>query len=137
MLQVLVSDLHHEARGRDVRLAPAGLLAALAARGALPARRGRASAGGDHPRLLAQPGITLHNAHYRPALALGDLWAIGGEIVYRAFLPHADLVVRTRLDPHVPGDTYPPGLGGWTVATSTGWQTSPTGIRYIVEELRA
>lgn len=70
------------------------------------------------------------------ALTLGPLWVIGGEIVFRAFLPYTTLVVRTRVDLHTRGDVYAPNLFDWVVTESTGWQTSRTGLRYVTEELR-
>lgn len=66
----------------------------------------------------------------------GDLWVIGGEVVFRAFLPYIDLIVRTRVELHIPGDTYAPHLGGWTVTDSAGWKQSSTGLLYVTEELR-
>ncbi|MGK5678515.1 dihydrofolate reductase [Actinoplanes sp. URMC 104] len=71
------------------------------------------------------------------ALGLGpELWIMGGEAVYRAFLPYAGHVVRTRIDLVVNGDTFAPELGErWVVSSSTGWQTSRGGLRYVVENL--
>ncbi|MEV4346249.1 dihydrofolate reductase [Actinoplanes sp. NPDC049596] len=66
----------------------------------------------------------------------GEVWIMGGQAVYEAFLPRAGHILRTRLDLVVPGDTYAPELGdGWVVSSSTGWQTSGNGLRYVVEEL--
>ncbi|SNY49536.1 dihydrofolate reductase [Paractinoplanes atraurantiacus] len=66
----------------------------------------------------------------------GEVWVIGGEAVYTAFLPLADHLLRTRVDLAVSGDTYAPELGdGWVVTSSSGWQTSQSGLRYVVEEL--
>ena len=48
----------------------------------------------------------------------------------------ADAILRTRLDLEVDGDTYAPDLGdGWVVTSTSGWQTSESGLRYVVEEL--
>jgi dihydrofolate reductase len=70
------------------------------------------------------------------ALAYGEIWVMGGEAVYRAFLPHAHHILRTRVDLDVPGDTYAPDPGdGWVVTESTDWQTSQSGLRFVVEEL--
>ncbi|GAB2623123.1 dihydrofolate reductase [Paractinoplanes abujensis] len=70
------------------------------------------------------------------ALAYGDIWVMGGEAVYRAFLPMADHILRTRIDLDISGDTYAPDPGeGWVVSESTDWQTSVGGLRYVVEEL--
>ncbi|MFF5081131.1 dihydrofolate reductase [Actinoplanes sp. NPDC000266] len=66
----------------------------------------------------------------------GEVWVMGGESVYAAFLPVAGHILRTRLDLAVSGDTYAPELGdGWVVASSSGWQTSGDGLRYVVEEM--
>lgn len=66
-----------------------------------------------------------------------DFWVIGGAGVYAAFLPHADLVVRTEVDLAVPGDTYAPALGeGWAGRVGE-WQGPESGPRYrIVEHIR-
>lgn len=66
----------------------------------------------------------------------GDLWVIGGEIVFRAFMPYIDLIVRTRVELRTPGDAFAPHLGGWAVTRSAGWQESITGLLYVTEELR-
>jgi dihydrofolate reductase len=66
-----------------------------------------------------------------------DLWVIGGAAVYAAFLPHADLVVRTEVDLDVDGDTRAPELGDeWRrlPGASTAWQTSGVGPRFRVVE---
>jgi dihydrofolate reductase len=63
-----------------------------------------------------------------------DIWVIGGAGVYAAFLPHADLVVRTEIDLSVPGDTYAPELGAEWTATGGEWQIPPSGPRYRVVE---
>ena len=66
----------------------------------------------------------------------GDVWVIGGSAVYAAFLPTAEHILRTRIDLDVPGDTRAPEVGDdWTVASTTGWRTSESGLRYVVEEL--
>ncbi|WP_250006118.1 dihydrofolate reductase [Actinoplanes sp. M2I2] len=66
----------------------------------------------------------------------GEVWVMGGEAVYRAFLPVAEHILRTRIELDVDGDTYAPVLPDqWVVTSSSGWQTSRSGLRYIVEEL--
>ena len=65
-----------------------------------------------------------------------DFWVMGGEAVYRALLPHARHIVRTRIDLDVDGDTFAPELGPeWRVGAGADWRTSDTGVRYLVEEL--
>jgi len=67
-----------------------------------------------------------------------DCWVIGGASVYAAFLPHADRVVRTTVDLDVVGDAHAPALDDtWLEAigpaSTAGWLTSTTGVRYLVE----
>ena len=66
-----------------------------------------------------------------------DFWVIGGAGVYAAFLPHADLVVRTEVDLAVRGDTYAPELSSEWSARPGDWQTPESGPRYrVVEHIR-
>ncbi len=67
-----------------------------------------------------------------------DVWVIGGAAVYAAFLPWAELIVRTEIELDVEGDTFAPALGDdWRPAPGD-WQTGPTGMRYrVVEHARA
>lgn len=66
----------------------------------------------------------------------GEVWIIGGESIYYAFLPRAESILRTRIELDISGDTYAPFLGDeWVVTSSTGWQTSRSGLRYVTEEL--
>ena len=65
-----------------------------------------------------------------------DFWVMGGEAVYRALLPYAHHIVRTRIDLDVDGDTFAPELGPeWRVTAGADWRMSDTGVRYLVEEL--
>jgi dihydrofolate reductase len=83
----------------------------------------------------AAPGAEVVHA-VEEALAYGEIWVMGGEAVYSAFLPYADHILRTRLDLDISGDTYAPDPGeGWVCESSTGWQTSEGGLRFVVEEL--
>jgi len=67
-----------------------------------------------------------------------DVWIMGGATVYAAFLPHAELIVRTEVDLDVDGDTFAPVLGDDWRAAPGDWQTAPTGVRYrVVEHARA
>ena len=68
-----------------------------------------------------------------------DLWVIGGEAVYAAFLPHAQRLVVTDVDLEVDGDTWAPALDdAWTRTARTpgsGWSESASaGLRYAVSE---
>jgi dihydrofolate reductase len=65
-----------------------------------------------------------------------DVWIIGGAAVYRAFLPAATHIVRTRIDLEVSGNTFAPALGPqWRIESGSGWLTSANGLRYLHEEL--
>ena len=67
-----------------------------------------------------------------------DVWVIGGAGVYAAFLPYADLVVRTEIDLTVDGDTYAPALGDDWPARPGAWETPQSGPRYrVVEHARS
>jgi dihydrofolate reductase len=63
-----------------------------------------------------------------------DVWVIGGAGVYAAFLPYADLVVRTEIDLAVAGDTRAPELGGEWRPEPGDWQGADGGPRYRVVE---
>ncbi len=66
-----------------------------------------------------------------------DFWVIGGAGVYAAFLPYADLVVRTEIDLAVDGDTFAPELGPEWDARPGGWQGGESGPRFrVVEHVR-
>lgn len=81
------------------------------------------------------PGATVAHS-VAEARAAGDIWVMGGESVYAAFLPFADHIVRTRIDLTVPGDTWAPELGAeWSVTGDSGWRTAETGVRYLIEDL--
>lgn len=67
-----------------------------------------------------------------------DVWVIGGAGVYEAFLPYADLVVRTEIDLAVDGDTFAPALGDDWESRPGDWQTPESGPRFrVVEHVRA
>jgi dihydrofolate reductase len=63
-----------------------------------------------------------------------DFWVIGGAGVYAAFLPHADLIVRTEIDLSAAGDTHAPSLGEDWAARPGEWQSAESGPRYRVVE---
>jgi dihydrofolate reductase len=65
-----------------------------------------------------------------------DVWVIGGAAIYAAFIPFADLIVRTEIDLDVTGDTYAPALSDEWVATPLQWQTTPDGVKFRVVEMR-
>ena len=65
-----------------------------------------------------------------------DVWVIGGESVYRAALPYADLLVVTEIDEEFAGDTRAPEIGpAFRVRDQDppeGWHVSRTGLRHRV-----
>jgi dihydrofolate reductase len=78
----------------------------------------------------------VHSVEEAAALG-GELWVIGGEAVYEAFLPLTDHILRTRVDLEVAGDTWAPTLGPeWKVDGGSGWRTSESGLDFVIEELR-
>ena len=82
----------------------------------------------------AAAGATV--AHAPADVQHDDFWVMGGAEIYAAFLPRAGHIVRTRIDLEVPGDTFAPDLGDdWEVTASTGHE-APTGVTYVVEDLR-
>jgi dihydrofolate reductase len=91
--------------------------------------------------LTRQPGWAATGAEVLGSIdellrAHDDFWVMGGAEVYAAMLPFADHIVRTRIDLAVEGDTFAPRLGPeWRVTAGADWQTSDTGVRYLVEEL--
>jgi dihydrofolate reductase len=68
------------------------------------------------------------------AMAVGDVWVIGGGAVYAAAIPHADVLEVTELADPVEGDTAAPEVGPeWGVVAvepAEGWATSASGLRY-------
>ncbi|MFI7600541.1 dihydrofolate reductase [Actinoplanes sp. NPDC049681] len=83
------------------------------------------------------PGATVVTSVDELLAGHEDFWVIGGQSVYTALLPHADHIVRTRIDLEVEGDTYAPPLGSqWQVTAAGDWQTADNGVRYMVEDLQ-
>ncbi|MDI6103252.1 dihydrofolate reductase [Actinoplanes sp. NEAU-A12] len=82
----------------------------------------------------AAPGATV--AHSLDDVKQDDLWVMGGAQIYAAFLPRAGHIVRTRIDLAVPGDVLAPELGADWVVTGTAEFEAPTGVAYVVEDLR-
>lgn len=63
------------------------------------------------------------------------VWVIGGGMLYREAIDHADFVVVTELDLDADGDTFAPSREGFRVVDvdpATGWHTSRTGVRYRI-----
>jgi dihydrofolate reductase len=82
----------------------------------------------------AAPGATV--AHTLADVGQDDFWVMGGAQIYAAFLPSAGHIVRTRIDLTVPGDTFAPELGDDWEVTGTAEFEAPTGVSYVVEDLR-
>jgi dihydrofolate reductase len=83
------------------------------------------------------PGAETAGSVDEVLAAGGDVWVIGGAGVYQAFLPYADLIVRTEVDLDVPGDTYAPALGDEWAARPGEWQITDSAPRYrVVEHIR-
>ena len=65
-----------------------------------------------------------------------DVWVIGGESVYRAAMPFADVLVVTEIAQAFPGDTRAPAVGPEFRVRSRepehGWLTSRTGLDHRV-----
>lgn len=61
-----------------------------------------------------------------------DLYIMGGQSIYEAFLPYADEVLLTEIDTEVEGDTYFPTLGNeWCeVSRKAGLKQDETPYRY-------
>lgn len=60
------------------------------------------------------------------------VFVIGGEQIYRAFMPVADELVLTIIDTRFPeADAYFPSFGGWRTASSSEIFTDPkSGLRF-------
>jgi dihydrofolate reductase len=83
------------------------------------------------------PGAETAGSVDEVLAAGGDVWVIGGAGVYEAFLPYADLIVRTEIDLSVPGDTFAPVLGDDWTARPGDWQITDSAPRYrVVEHIR-
>jgi dihydrofolate reductase len=65
----------------------------------------------------------------------GEIWIAGGAAVYEAFLPKAEHIFRTRVDLQVKGAVRAPELSSeWVLTSDSGWQTSRSGPRFVIEE---
>jgi dihydrofolate reductase len=85
------------------------------------------------PAWAAEGAETVHSVA-EVLRRYGDVWVMGGAGVYAAFLPHADLVVRTEVDLEVAGDVHAPALGDDWTAEPGAWQLAESGPRYRVVE---
>lgn len=65
-----------------------------------------------------------------------SFWVIGGQEIYKAFLPYADHLVKTQIDVIVNGDVKFPGMfpPDWREISDTGWKNSMMGPRYRTME---
>jgi dihydrofolate reductase len=60
-----------------------------------------------------------------------EIWIIGGSQVYNEALPVADVLEVSEINSEIEGDVFAPEIGPeWTVASSTEWTTSSSGLRY-------
>lgn len=69
----------------------------------------------------------------------GEVWVIGGGMLYAEAVDRADVLEVTRLDLAVDGDTRAPSTRGWRQVAADpveGWRTSRSGIRYRFETYR-
>jgi dihydrofolate reductase len=65
--------------------------------------------------------------------APAHVWVIGGERVYAAALPTADLLLTTYVDGTYEGDAWAPTVGAeWHPITDPPWWTSSAGPSYTV-----
>jgi dihydrofolate reductase len=85
------------------------------------------------PRWAAEGAETAHSVA-EVLQRYPDVWVMGGADVYAAFLPHADLVVRTEIDLEVAGDVRAPALGDDWTAEPGEWRDPESGPRYRVVE---
>lgn len=95
------------------------------------------------PRFRPLPGrrnVVLTRGRVEGAEVVRDLddaprdgWVIGGERVYAAALPTADLLVTTYVEGRYEGDAYAPAVGpAWHAVTDHPWRTSRAGPAYTV-----
>ncbi|SDT78127.1 dihydrofolate reductase [Actinoplanes derwentensis] len=94
---------------------------------------GRANLVLTRQRDWAAPGATAVHCF---DVDFDDVWVMGGGAIYAAFLPRATHIVRTRIDLDVPGDTFAPELGDEWEVTHVAEHQAPTGVSYVVEDLR-
>jgi dihydrofolate reductase len=88
-------------------------------------RSGAPGAGGNAAAATGRPAAGQGSTGSAPRA-----WVIGGAQVYPVALPLATVAEVTEIDVDVAGDTFAPGLTGWTLTASGDWQRSSTGLRY-------
>lgn len=54
------------------------------------------------------PGCIVFNSHLDILEKMGDIWVIGGEQIYKLFLPYVDKIEATIVDKYFRGDSYFP-----------------------------
>lgn len=92
----------------------------------------------EAPGALVVPDLEAALAH--ASLLLGadsEIMIIGGAQIYRAALPLADRIYRTRVDVEVAGDTVFPELDptAWRVIESRSQSSPASGLNYTLEVL--
>jgi dihydrofolate reductase len=86
------------------------------------------------PRWSAEGANVVHGID-EVDIGDGEIWIMGGAAVYDAFLPKADHILRTRVDLEVKGEVRAPELtADWVLSRDSGWQTSVSGVRFVIEE---
>jgi dihydrofolate reductase len=86
------------------------------------------------PQWSAEGAIVVHGIG-EIDLGDGEIWIIGGAAVYAAFLPKAAHILRTRVDLDVKDGVRAPELtADWLLTSDSGWQTSTSGLRFVIEE---
>jgi dihydrofolate reductase len=93
------------------------------------------SSRGPHgvPDADAVPAGSIGEALEAAADAPGgdETWIIGGSQLYSEALPIADVLEVTEINAEIEGDVFAPEIGPeWTVASSTEWTTSSSGLRF-------
>lgn len=60
-----------------------------------------------------------------------EIWIIGGSQVYHEAFPVADVLEVSEINTEIEGDVFAPEIGPeWSVASSTEWTTSSSGLRF-------
>jgi dihydrofolate reductase len=106
---------------------------------------GRPLPGRRNVVISGRPGLEIDGcevaASPEEALALideaGEAMVIGGEAIYRHFLPQAQRIHRTRVHATVEGDAFFPELDGkdWRLVASEGRRSADPPLRFTFETL--